>query len=113
MAEDLSLLLLPTFFSKAVCLHGVVWKRVTSDGKDKFASTTYQEEEISDVTIKILHNKLEHFFNWLVQYSQTNSHVSIDRHHNIPEELLNHFINTVIIEEQGAGEHIVRIIARI
>ncbi len=107
MAEDLSLLLLPTFFSKAVCLHGVVWKRVTSDGKDKFASTTYQKEEISDVTIKILHNKLEHFFNWLVQYSQTNSHVSIDRHHNIPEELLNHYINTVIIEEQAAGEHTV------
>ncbi|MBY0417068.1 MAG: hypothetical protein K2W88_03245 [Pararheinheimera sp.] len=107
MAEDLSLLLLPTFFSKAVCLHGVVWKRVTSDGKDKFASTTYQEEAISDVTIKILHNKLEHFFNWLVRYSQTNSQVSIDRHHNIPEELLNHYINTVVIEEQGAGEHTV------
>lgn len=107
MAEDLSLLLLPTFFSKAVCLHGVVWKRVTSDGKDKFASTTYQEEEISEVTIKILHNKLEHFFNWLVQYSQTNSQVSIDSHHNIPEELLNHYINTVVIEELGAGEHTV------
>lgn len=107
MAEDLSVLLLPTLFSKAVCLHGVVWKRVTSDGKDKFASTTYQEEEISDVTIKILHNKLEHFFNWLVQYSQTNSQVSIHSHHNIPEELLNHYINTVIVEEQGAGEHTV------
>lgn len=107
MAEDLSLLLLPTLFSKAVSRTGVVWKRVTSDGKDKFVSTTYQEEEISDVTIKIIHNKLEHFFNWLIQYSQANSQVSIDRHHNIPEELLNHYINTVIIEEQGAGEHTV------
>lgn len=107
MAENLALLLLPTFFSKAVCLHGVVWKRVTSDGKDKFASTTYQEEEISDATTKILINKLEHFFNWLIQYSQTNSLVSIHSHHNIPEELLNHYINTVIIEEQGAGEHTV------
>lgn len=107
MAEDLSLLLLPTFFSKAVCLHGVVWKRVTSDGKDKFASTTYQEEAISEVTIKILINKLDHFFNWVIQYSQTSSHVSIDSHHNIPEELLNHYINTVIIEEKGAGKHTV------
>ena len=107
IAEDLSILLLPTFFSKAISRTGVVWKRVTRDGKDKFVSTTYQEEEISDVTITILHNKLEHFFNWLIQYSQTNSQVSIDRHHNIPEELLNHFINTVIIEEQGAGEHTV------
>lgn len=107
MTEDLSVLLLPTLFSKAVSRTGVVWKRVTRDGKDKFASTTYQEEEISDVTIKILHNKLEHFFNWLVQYSQTSIQVSIDRHHNIPEELLNHYINTVIIEEQGAGEHTV------
>jgi integrase len=105
MAEDLSVLLLPTLFSKAVSRTGVVWKRVTLDGKDKFVSTIYQEEEISDVTIKILHNKLEHFFNWLVQYSQANCQVSIDRHHNIPEELLNHYINTVIIEEQGAGEH--------
>lgn len=107
MAEDLSLLLLPTFFSKAVCLNGVVWKRVISVGEDKFPVENYQEEEISDVTITILHNKLEHFFNWLIQYSQTNSQVSIDRHHNIPEELLNHYINAVIIEEQGAGDHTV------
>lgn len=107
MAEDLSLLLLPTLFSKAISRTGVVWKRVKSDGQDKFVSTTYQEEEISDVTITILHNKLEHFFNWLIQYSQANSQVSIDRHHNIPEELLNHYINTVIIGEQGAGEHTV------
>ncbi len=107
VAEDLSILLLPTLFSKAVSRTGVVWKRVALDGKDKFVSTIYQEEEISDVTITILHNKLEHFFNWLVQYSRHNSQVSIDRHHNIPEELLNHYINTVIIEEQGAGEHTV------
>lgn len=107
MADDLSLLLLPTLFSKAVSRTGVVWKRVVSDGKGKFVSTTYQEEEISDVTITILHNKLEHFFNWLILYSQANSQVSIDRHHNIPEELLNYYINTVIIEEQGAGEHTV------
>lgn len=105
MAEDLSVLLLPTLFSKAVSRTGVVWKRVIRDGEDKFVSTIYQEEEISDVTITILHNKLEHFFNWLVQYSLANCQVSIDRHHNIPEELLNHYINTVIIEEQGAGEH--------
>lgn len=107
MAEDLSLLLLPTLFSKAISRTGVVWKRVKSDGQDKFVSTTYQEEEISDVTITILHNKLEHFFNWLIQYSQANSQVSIDRHHNLPEKLLNHYINTVIIEERGVGEHTV------
>jgi integrase len=105
MREDLSLLLLPTFFSKAVCLKGFVWKRVISVGGDKFSEEKYQKEEISDATITIIHNKLERFFNWLIQYSQTNSQVSIDRHHNIPEELLNHYINTVIIEEQGAGEH--------
>lgn len=107
MAEDLSILMLPTLFSKALSRTGTVWKRITSDGKDKFASTIYEEEEISDVTITILHNKLEHFFNWFIQYSQTNSHVTIDRHHNVPEELLNFYINTVIIEEQGAGEHTV------
>ncbi|MDR7121690.1 hypothetical protein [Rheinheimera soli] len=107
MAEDLSILLLPTLFSKAVSRTGVVWKRVTRDGEHKFATTTYLEEEISNVTLTILHNKLEHFFNWLVQYSQLNTQVSIDRHHNIPEELLNYYINTVIIEEQGAGEHTV------
>ncbi len=70
MAEDLSILLLPTLFSKAISRAGVVWKRVARDGENKFVSTIYQEEEISDVTITILHNKLEHFFNWLIQYSQ-------------------------------------------
>lgn len=106
-SEDLSLLLLPTLFSKAVSRTGVVWKRVTRDEKYKFASITYQEEEISDVTIAILHNKLVKFFNWLIQYCQQNRQVSIDTHHNIPEELLSYYINTVIIEEQGAGEHTV------
>lgn len=107
MAEDLSVLILPTLFSKAISRTGVVWKRVTSDGKDKFASTMYEEQEISDVSMTILHHKLEHFFNWLIRYSQTNSQVSIERHYNLPEELLNHYINTVIIEEHGAGEHTV------
>ena len=107
MAEDLSILMLPTLFSKAISRIGVAWKRVIADGENKFASPTYLEEEMSDVTITIIHNKLEHFFNWLIKYSQTNRQVSIDRHHNIPEELLNHYINTVIIEGQGAGEHTV------
>lgn len=107
MAEDLSVLLLPTLFSKAISRTGVVWKRVIADGENKFSSPTCLEEEVSDVTITIIHNKLEHFFNWLIQYSQSSSFVSIDRHHNISPELLNHYINTVIIEEQGAGEHTV------
>lgn len=105
MVQDLSVLLLPTFFSKAVNSNGVVWKRVKVDGDNGFSQTFYKEEEVTETTIANITNKLERFLNWVIEYSQSSEHVSLDNHHNLPEDLLNHYINDVLIEERKNGQH--------
>lgn len=105
MAQDLSILLLPTFFSMAVNRTGVVWKRIKVDGEQGFSQTFYKEEEVEDPTIANITNKLERFLNWVIEYSQSSDYVSLDNHHNLPETLLNHYVNDVLIEERKSGEH--------
>ncbi|MBO1927374.1 site-specific integrase [Thiomicrorhabdus sp. 6S2-11] len=105
MAQDLSVLLLPTFFSMAVNRYGVVWKRVKVDGEHGFSKTFYKEEEVTETTIANITNRLERFLNWVIEYSQLSEYVSLDNHHNLPEDLLNHYINDVLIEELKSGEH--------
>jgi integrase len=105
MAQDLSVLLLPTFFSMAVNRTGVVWERVKVDGEGGFSQTFYKEEVATETTIANITNKLERFLNWVIEYSQSSKYVSLDNHHNLPEDLLNHYINDVLIEERKSGEH--------
>lgn len=105
MAQDLSVLLLPTFFSMAVNRTGVIWKRVKRDDENGFSQTLYKEEEVTETTIANITNKLERFLNWVIEYSQSSEYVSLDNHHNLPENLLNHYINDVLIEERKSGQH--------
>jgi len=105
MAQDLSVLLLPTFFSMAVNRTGVIWKRVKVDDEQGFSQTFYKEEEVIDTTIDNITNKLERFLDWVIEYSQSSEYVSLDNHHNLPEDLLNHYINDVLIEERKSGQH--------
>jgi integrase len=95
--SDKTLLVLPTFFSYAVNLNGVVWYK--RDKQDR------EEKDISEVTLRFVHNHLCHFFNWVVEYSKTSQHVTIDNHHNFPEDVINHYINDHLVGEMGKGEH--------
>jgi len=105
VAQDLSVLLLPTFFSMSVNRTGVVWKRVKVDDEQGFSQTFYKKEEVTDTTIDNITNKLERFLDWVIEYSQSSEYVSLDNHHNLPEDLLNHYINDVLIEERKSGQH--------
>lgn len=102
--EDCSILFLPTIFSSAVCLHQTAWAKRTVLGYDGFAQTIFEEEEISETSIIAIHNKLTNFFNWLSTYSSDSQYVNIDTHHNLPELLLNHYINEVLVSQQQCSE---------
>jgi integrase len=95
--SDKTLLVLPTFFSHAVNLNGVVWYK-----RDK---QDLEEKDISESSLRVVHNHLCHFFNWVIEYSKTSQHVTIDNHHNFPEELVNFYINDYLVGEMGKGEH--------
>ena len=102
--EDCSILFLPTIFSSAVCLHQTAWAKRTVLGYEGFAQTIFEEEEISETSIIVIHNKLTNFFNWLSTYSSDSQYVNIDTHHNLPELLLNHYVNDVLVSQQQCGE---------
>lgn len=102
--EDCSILFLPTIFSSAMCLNQTVWAKRSVIGYDGFAQTVFEEEELSDTSTIAIHNKLTNFFNWLLAYSSDSQHVNIDTHHNLPELLLNHYVNDVLVSQQQCSE---------
>lgn len=102
--EDCSILFLPTIFSSAMCHHQTAWTKRTVIGYGGFAQTIFEEEEISETSIIAIHNKLTNFFNWLSTYSSDSQIVHIDTHHNLPEFLLNHYVNEVLVSQQQCSE---------
>tara|TARA_B110000211_G_scaffold55661_1_gene61938 strand:+ start:137 stop:1378 length:1242 start_codon:yes stop_codon:yes gene_type:complete len=102
--EDNSILLLPTIFSSAMCLHQTAWVKRTVVDSDGFSLTVFKEEDISETLIVSIHNKLTNFLNWLGAYSSDSQYVNVDAHHNLPELLLNYYINEVLVSEQQCSE---------
>lgn len=62
------------------------------------------ETEISDTTFKIIYDRLRYYFRWVEEYSVDKHEISLTTHHNFPSELINHFVNQVLIIDQKKGE---------
>ncbi len=62
------------------------------------------------VTLKTITNccyELRKFLLWLSDFSESKRHISVENHHNLPEEILNYYINDVLIEERQTSEKMV------
>ena len=98
--DDLTPLPLPCLFSHMLSKKFLVY----SIGKDN----EINEKEVEKSTSIYMLNRLEQFFLWLQEYSKESDFVSLDNHHNLPCEIINHYVNDVIIEQKGLGEASVR-----
>ena len=101
--KDLTLFLLPSLFSKAVANKGITWSKIKGFDKDGMRRDQIDENDIPDSGQTDIHNKLKNFFNWIVSYSKENEKVSLDRHHNFPEEILNYFLNDYLVGEKKSS----------
>ena len=101
--EDLTLLLLPSLFSKAVADKGIIWSKIKGFNKAGMRRDQIDENEIPDSGQTEIHNRLKNFFNWIVSYSKENEKVSLDRHHNFPEEILNYYLNDYLVGEKKSS----------
>lgn len=85
----------------------------------EFVSSTYQHyvrkqsnklelQDIAENTFKPYLYKLGHFLHWVENYSKGFEHLSLANHHNIPNELIQYYLNDYLILEKELGEHSVR-----
>jgi hypothetical protein len=45
------------------------------------------------------------YLGWVSVYSERKKHVRLSNHHNFPEKLINHYINSFLIDEKKKGEN--------
>ena len=85
----------------------------------EFLSSTYQHyvrehshklelQDIAENTFKPYLYKLGHFLHWVENYSKDFESLSLANHHNIPNELIQYYLNNFLIVEKRLGEHSVR-----
>lgn len=94
--DDLVLLPLPCLFSDSLSQNLEVYSAGRED--------TLTANPIEEVTVSFILNRLEQFLSWVEEYSKDSKFVSLDNHHNLPNEILNHYLNEVIIEQRALGE---------
>lgn len=107
-ADDASLILLPCLFSHSLTLNGVTYVQVDRVTKDDDGNKRVKREietnEVTDTTIHIILSRLETFLFWVEDYSLTSKELNLFNTEKIPEELLNNYINDVLIKTRGASE---------
>lgn len=108
VADDVSLILLPCFFSKSLTLNQQIYVQVDKvardhDGRKRF-ECVIETNEVTDTTIHTILSRLETFLFWVEEYSHTSQELSLFNTEKIPEELLNHYINDVLIGARGVSE---------
>ncbi len=102
--DDLSLLLLPCFFSDALAKTGSVLGIHENIVDNKIVSKELVERDVGYKTVNIINNRLDTFLQWIEEYAQESKHVSLNAHHNIPDKIINYYLNDVLIDERGVGE---------
>lgn len=66
------------------------------------------EESVEKSTVKEIFNRLNNFLQWVEKYAVDSKTVTLHTHHNLPNKILNYYINDVLIGEQGKGESAIR-----
>lgn len=105
---DAALIFLPCLFSLSLTQNKEIYAQVYkvtryNDGMNR-AKREIETKYVTDTTIHTILSKLETFLFWVEEYSLTSKELSLFNTEKIPEELLNHYINDVLIGTRGVSE---------
>lgn len=101
--NDGSIILLPSLFS--LSLHrNQAYSKEFRKKKDEFIEITYEDVPIAPSSIDNIINKLTWFLEWVEEYSKDKNSASLQTHHNFPDTLINHYVNEVLINQNGKSE---------
>ncbi len=106
--DDLSLILLPCFFSHFLVLnkqiHVQIDKTSKCYGEKRIVTHKIEAKEVYDTTIKNILSRFETFLLWVEEYSRASERLSLSNTEKMPVELVNFYINDVLIKERGVSQ---------
>ncbi len=102
--DDVSLILLPCFFSQSLISTKQIYGLVERSSKGMAVEQQIERRDVSDSTIYTILTRLEKFLYWVEKYSITSDTLNLNNHEAIPSELVNHYINEVLIEKERVSE---------
>jgi len=98
-------LLLPTWFSVAISArHAVSAVQESVDSYTGEVRKEVVERLVKKTTVIQILSRLTTFLQWVEEYSADSKTVSLLTHHNLPDKILNFYINDVLIGERGKGD---------
>lgn len=103
--EDGIPLVMPSMFSHS--LHKTRTKYTLAyidEGDRRVKKAKLTGESISKSYISEFINELKNFLIWLEEYSLDKQHISLELHHHLHEDILNYYINQVIIVEKAKSD---------
>jgi hypothetical protein len=102
-------LLLPNIYLHSLNKNRQVYKLtwVDGSGKRRIKDAELNKVTLSKTKITDCFYELKKFLLWLESYSENSPSISLSIHHNLPEEILNYYINSVLILERNTSEKMV------
>jgi integrase len=108
LEDDSRLIVLPSIFSYSLVLNKenyVQLEKIIKDSDNsKYVKHEIEAKEVSDTTIETILTKIGSFLAWVDEYSKTSKTVRPNNTEKMPEEILNHYINDVLIDKEGVSE---------
>lgn len=101
--------ILPCIFSHSLTEKRIVWElKYLSDGARRIKQAELVERSVSSNTIEEILSELKKFLLWVERYAVEKETISLETHYNFPPELLNHYINHVLIREHNKSEEMAK-----
>lgn len=84
---------------------GYVFEWKTSRARNNISEGEIRPVNLSHSRLVTISSKLKNFFIWLEKEAEGMETISLENHHNLPEEILNYYINQVLVHEQDKSIH--------
>ncbi|MBA6383810.1 site-specific integrase [Colwellia sp. BRX10-6] len=103
--EDGTPIVVPCLFSHALATRQMSYLLTYIEGdKNRIKPAKLTEKELSETTIIQVMNELKNFLLWIENYSQGNSFISLAKHHNAHEDILNYYLNDFLVGDLQKSE---------
>jgi integrase len=101
-------LVMPSIFSHSLHSKRIKYRLAYIDeGNRRIKKAELVSQNVAKTTIPKIINELNNFLLWLEEYSRDKNYISLELHHNIPVEILNYYINEVIIIQKSKSKPMV------
>lgn len=94
---------LPCFYSEFISTTHQDYQLINSNFSDSIEELQISLRDISKTVAELYLSKLSNFLEWVELYSIESRYITLATHHNLPEEIINYYLNEHLIDKKGKG----------